>query len=339
MKRIAVIFFFALVSCSLAGPVQHIKNMLKARRALKQTTATSQGMVYPAWESATMTASNTPSPVNVSASSQYDASYVGWKAFDQSLGSRWQTGNGVNYPHWLLYDCGENNSNVMVMFTFNPYAAQGLKNFTIDYSQDNSTWVTGVLNTVSDATWVCLTNADPLAFYRYFKISGLTGFANNATIYEMTFSSADYENPQMAATNNPAIYNIACDGIINSAYDAWYAFNKMPNTGEANHWWNTGSGAFPHWISFMFETNTVINGFTLMQYTGRGMSNIEFQASLDYSTWVTCSTHVAYDTTALLTYTNGNTTAYKYYKLYGTNGVDMANKNWGIWEIKLKHYR
>lgn len=331
----SVLFLLSSVSASTWNGWGSSQKRPAANLITTTTTTQPPGMTYPAFESVTATDSNAPSPISITGDSEYSVQFAPWKSFTQSMLDRWQTGDGSNYPHHLIYDCGSGQSNVLTMVSFNPFLAYGLKNFTIDGSQDNSTWITGSTYSISDAAFVSVTNASATSFYRYFRIAGSTGYANILAIYEMNLSSADYENPEMTSTNEPAGYNIACDSIFNSTYDAWYAFNKLPDV----NWWNTGSGTFPHWISFMFSTNTIINGFTLVQYPGRGLSNIEFQASQDYTTWVTSSTHVAYDTTKSLTYTNSNVTAYKYYKLYGTDGVDMINKNWGIWEIRLKHYK
>ena len=57
----------------------------------------------------TMTSNSAPSPLVASASSENDASYAAWKAFDNNSTNRWQSTLGGEEPSWLKIDLGAGN--------------------------------------------------------------------------------------------------------------------------------------------------------------------------------------------------------------------------------------
>lgn len=302
------------------------------------TTTTTQppGLQYSVFEPLTQTASNVPRIVTTD--SEYSSGYAAWLNFDHNAATRWTTADGSSYPHWVKYDCGAGQSNVWLTTSFDPWIDDGLKTLTIDGSQDDAIWTTGSVHVLPNS-WCIITNADTPQYYRYLRISASNGYlATYAVVWSICPSSSDFENPKMTSTNTPAGYIVAADEIWSAAYDSYLAFNKRGKD-DPLLWWNTLTENYPHWIAFKFPTNTVINGFTIQQYQPYGMSNIDFQASADFTNWTTLSTHVAYDTPGILVFTNNNAAGYVWYRWYSTNGCSGPIWNAGVWEIVAKHYR
>jgi len=301
------------------------------------TTTTTQPPApptYPIWDTVkNATSSNAPSPIGITGSSEYDAGYAPWRASDGLMVSRWQSGNGVNYPHWRIYDCGTGNSNILISFSFCPFTSQGLKNFTIDYSQDNSAWTTGATLTAYDSSWVMITNPVPV-YARYFRIAGLTGFANNVTIWEAELSSCNLRSAIMSASNAPTGYIVIPDYQYDSnTYAGFRAFDGDITT----RWSASGSTNMPHSIIFGFPSSVTINGFTIWNYQDYGVKNYRVVVSDDLTNWTMIHTGVLANVTTAQTVTNGNSVAGKYVKMIcdadWTNGVSVT-----FFELDYKHY-
>lgn len=122
-----------------------------------------------------MTANNAPSPYVASASSEYNATYAAWKAFDHSVGniSLWDAGFNVT-TGWLKFDFNLNT----IVRSYSMYAYTGYQNYhptawTFEGSNDNSNWTT--LDTRSGISW----SAEELktfsfineTTYRYYRIN------------------------------------------------------------------------------------------------------------------------------------------------------------------------
>lgn len=143
-----------------------------------------------------MTANNSPSPFVVSASSQY-ASEAPWHAFDGSASTGWLGNNGP--PNWIKIDLGAASS-ICVGYEIEAGAielARAPKNWVIEGSADNSSWLT--LDTVSNSTgwlagerraYACDTATTAYRYYRvtisannqasqYTRIHGLRLFAGS----------------------------------------------------------------------------------------------------------------------------------------------------------------
>lgn len=336
MKRVAVIFFFAMVSCSLAGPVQHIKNMLKARRALKvATSGGTTGRLYPVFDSAMMSASNVPAPIVISQSSFDSGGYEGWRAFERTA-ARWQGAAGA-YPFWVKYDCGSGNSNTLSTISIVGFGAgYGIKTLELYASMDDSSYdLLGTWAIPDSAAWLIVTNAT-MTYGRYFRLNATNGYYSVPLVVEFTLSSADWESPAMTATNVPSSYVVSSDSDDAGGFLNWYAFDKNYASGRQ---WNSAANTNQHWLKLDLNTNTIINGFLLSSHPNYGPSNFTFSASLDDSDYTILQIGTAQKTTVqgeTQSFTNGNTTAYRYYKF---TSLDQYADRVAITELLLKHYK
>ncbi|MFZ1987803.1 MAG: cadherin-like beta sandwich domain-containing protein [Minisyncoccia bacterium] len=139
-----------------------------------------------------MTSNTLPVPYVASANCEYRATYTAWKAFDGVVSSdtgRWLCGI---IPGWLKIDLGSGNRTIV-----NYYVVKGPdgghltyapKSWTLDGSNDNSTW-----NTVDTVTnqkrWSAyesrtFTSDVATTAYRYYRLS--ISQSNNATYESIT---------------------------------------------------------------------------------------------------------------------------------------------------------
>jgi len=134
-----------------------------------------------------MTANNAPSPYVCSASSEYNASYPAWKAFDHdgttSLNG-WISVDGNAFPATLTFDC--NTARTINSYTITHLTADGtafaIGNFKLQGSANGSDWTD--LDTQTGITWSqgemkTFTLGSP-ATYRYFQLY-ITTRAGGAT--------------------------------------------------------------------------------------------------------------------------------------------------------------
>ncbi|WP_010499228.1 discoidin domain-containing protein [Paenibacillus elgii] len=147
-----------------------------------------------------MTSNNTPTPIAISASNEYDSTYLAYKAFDGNSTSRWAS---RNVPVWLKVDF--NKEKVISKYTlvgFSGDANQNLKSWTFEGSNNDTNWT--VLDTQSNVTgWQNNVKKsfqfDNKTKYRYYRInisqvsSGTVG-----TIVEM----------EMMEVINPIYYHL-----------------------------------------------------------------------------------------------------------------------------------
>lgn len=121
---------------------------------------------------ATMTASNAPSPYVASASTEFPG-FNAWKAFDGSTATMWAA-NSVT-SGILEIDLGSGNACKLSGYTILFYdgnRTRAPKNFTMQGSNDNSTWTT-VDTETGVTTWNLLNSfsASGSLSYRYFRLN------------------------------------------------------------------------------------------------------------------------------------------------------------------------
>ncbi|MEC0210254.1 discoidin domain-containing protein [Paenibacillus ehimensis] len=134
-----------------------------------------------------MTSNNNPSPIVISASNEYDSTYLAYKAFDGSSTSRWAT---RNVPAWLSVDF--NKEKIITKYTLVGFGAdinQNLKTWTFEGSNDNSNWfildtqinISGWQNNVKKSF-----QFENSTKYRYYRINiSQVGNGSVGTIVEM----------------------------------------------------------------------------------------------------------------------------------------------------------
>src|SRR6185369_13645874 len=163
-----------------------------------------------------MTSNSSPSPYVASASTEFSATFAAYKAFHRgvSTGDYWLgTNSGVDF---LKIDVGSGNSFVLNNYSIQvntiPEPNRAPKNWTMEGSNDNSSWTT--LDTQTNQTsWSSgevrnYQTTGVVTAYRYFKlnISANNGDANTqvADLFLMYDNgSLDFAPHIMFAASNP----------------------------------------------------------------------------------------------------------------------------------------
>lgn len=111
-----------------------------------------------------------------SASSE-EVGYEAAKACDNNTATAWSSGD-VAYPHWWNYYFG--NGKRIIKLTIMPRLVTGvdygLKNFTLQGSNDNVNWTTvytGLAANNGDIQVFTFTNTN---FYKYYRINATDGY-------------------------------------------------------------------------------------------------------------------------------------------------------------------
>ncbi len=116
---------------------------------------------------------------------------------------------------------------------------------------------------------------------------------------------------------------------VDSSHDANFDAEKVVDK-NIESFWET-SNPFPHWIQYNYGEKIKITQYSLQtgshgfDSTGRMPKSWQFQGSNDGVNWVTLDTRtdeVSWNNNEKRTYNYTNSTHYKYYRLYITNGVN-----------------
>ena len=131
------------------------------------------------YESPRMTASNSPSPYNVSCDSIFNSDYDCYFAHDKRVifydgyGGFFST-SGSTWPHWIAFDFGTNT--IINGFTLLPYTDRNFKNFECWGSLDNNTWVTLSAHTATSSNLKQTFTNNNVTAYRWYKLYGTAGY-------------------------------------------------------------------------------------------------------------------------------------------------------------------
>lgn len=135
------------------------------------------------WDTIKMTSNNTPSPLTVSASSTYSASYPAWGAFDANESTTfWATAYGVGGKGWITIDYGQNKKVNRARLTV-PSGGDSTafpKDFNILGSQDGTNFVVIVElrnQIITSASEIKEYNFDDSS-YRYYRIESISNNGN-----------------------------------------------------------------------------------------------------------------------------------------------------------------
>jgi len=330
MKRIAIALLATCVSAH-AQDTAFFDQLFAQVSKPKASAAPAIPIQY--YESVSMTGSNLPNPVVVTYDSTYDIAYVGYHAFQRDSDVTWFNTDNKATPHWIRYDCGSGNSNLVVEIMEQNNNGYGFSNVVFAGSMDGVTY--------SDLASVALAKgptknkisiASP-GFYRYYRMtSDGTLYNGGGACSEIELSSADFSGPVMTSTNAPSPYVLTSDSG-EAGYPVWRAFDR--DLATTNSWGATA--AYPHWVNLDMGSNVVINGIIAKFNSPWGWKNFSIEGSSDGITYVTNQTGTFADTAVIQQFTNANTTAYRYWRVTATNGY--AVPNYGVYEITFKHYR
>ena len=285
--------------------------------------------------SRTMTSSNTPSPVTVTASSEYNASYQAWQAFDTTYNTEWIT-DGSGYPIWITYDCGPGNSNVLGSVLFSDNATPGWYEtaFQIQGSMDNASWVdlgTGSMTAVVAQRFYTTNITTYSRYFRIYATAGINGYMRKEDIM---LSSADFYSAVMTASNTPAPNNATADSQY-TVYAPWYAFSC--NIGSGNRFISAATPP-PHWIKYTFGSNVVINGFSIYPIDAANqIDGYVLSCSTDDVSYVTIHTGNLANTNIMQHVFYTNTVPYSWYLLTITNNYPGGDGRSDFW-LTYKHY-
>ncbi|MFE6075799.1 discoidin domain-containing protein [Paenibacillus sp. NPDC057886] len=273
----------------------------------------------------TMTSNTTPSPIVVSSSTQYSATFAPWKAFDGSFGTHWMTSAGVQ--GWVKIDLGSQKklgrySLSSSTDTPNLPVTANPKNWTLEGS--NTGLFSGeqdVLHTVSnEQAWTPglkrIYDFDNQKSYRYYRINITSnqGYANFMGFAELEMmeliisnkillSSGDkvYSNKRSESTIIPTMTSNTspsgrafCSSFFDNlnSYDAWVAFNRIDDTeGYASGRAAGVSG----YLGYEFTSKKVIRKYAIRSMSSSAYLNAmpkdwTFEGSEDGLTWIVLDT-------------------------------------------------
>lgn len=108
------------------------------------------------------------------ADTTYDT-YVPSRAFDNNTGTGWLSADSA-FPHWIKYDLGEGVSKKARKLRLYPQDIQ-LEDFTLEGSNDNSSWTQFVSDTATGNTeWQEWEFSNSTA-YRYYRITVTSSYS------------------------------------------------------------------------------------------------------------------------------------------------------------------
>jgi len=225
-------------------------------------------------------------------------------AFDGNNSTSWISGSGA-YPHWIKYDFGAGNEKDIVEFAVagrldsgSTYAYQSPRDFTLDYSDDDSAWTT--LFTVTGASDLCgglqVFNADT----RYDAGASGTVWRIYATAVGggTTFALKEIE---MRASAGGADQCTGGVGLADSTYQANTTLLAFDNvTTSASFWAAHTYSPLPSWIAYKFTSavsvaelvmrardsglqNQAPTAFELQKWNGSGWDTMLTQSGLSWS--------------------------------------------------------
>lgn len=248
-----------------------------------------------------MTANNAPSPIVVSASSEY-TTYLAWKAFDHTGGnSTWATGNApsVSVPQWLKIYFGSGNVQYVGAYAISEDTLSGSastpKDWTFEGSSNGVDWT--ILDTRSNeviANWSASAgtlryfNCQKTGLFEYYRLNCTAH--NGYTYYCISelelFDTRVNLCQTMTSDVSPAPYACfatSCFGTGTGA-EAYLAFDKSLNT----TWASSSPPSFPQNLTYYFGGDKyVFTGISFMTNESNlyNPGSLIIQASNDNVTW------------------------------------------------------
>jgi hypothetical protein len=195
-----------------------------------------------------MTSNSTPSPYVASASSSLNSNYQAYEAFNGLLqGNQFWIGTGGG-TDWLELDLGSGNAAILNTYSIQSPSIGGEdlhqpKNWTMQGSNDNSTWTT-VDTRTNQTSWgasqtrvyVCATQTTA---YRYFRLN-IT--ANNG-------------DPTYTDVGELSLYSSAANAKVLNSYAVQFDNNGDPVNRAPKNWTMQGSNDGKTWTTVDTQTN------------------------------------------------------------------------------------
>lgn len=204
----------------------------------------------------------------------------------------------------------------------------------VRYATKNGNWSdTTVWNTVGPGpvTYTGIPTASDDVFTNNFTVNIDQSF--QVTSLNNFGRGRDIATPTMTSNNTPSGVVAASNENTLSSRFAFNAFDR--NTGT---FWNTNTGITTAWISYDFGAGNakIITGYLLLNSGAQNTSfaTWSFQGSNDNTAWTTIESPSSPGGFAT-TYSNtslSNTTAYRYYRITGSNG---GGTTIGLYEFEL----
>jgi hypothetical protein len=252
-----------------------------------------------------MTSASTPSPFVVATSTNYNSSYAGQNAFDASTTDFWLATNGG--VDWVSLDTG--SGSLVIMGTYDVTASstagggtpstRAPKNWTMQGSNDNSTWTTVDTQTNQTSwtsaltrTYTCATQTTAYRYFR-FNISANNGDATYTELGQLTF----HIKVGSASAYAHSLGSYAVEQSTNGA---------EPLTRAPKNWTMQGSNDCTTWTTLDTQTNQTgwTTGLTRTYALGSLSAaylcyRLNISANNGDGTWVTVGQLFLYDTGSL----------------------------------------
>lgn len=125
-----------------------------------------------------------------------------------------------------------------------------------------------------------------------------------------------------------------------SEYNAASAASKAFDDDTATLW-NSTNTLYPHWIQVDLGSGVTkiarkLRFKLVSSAAGARLKNFKYQGSNNGSTWMDIYTGVAANNSDWQEFTFSNSTAYRYYRIYGTDSHDTSAPNYMvIYEIEM----
>lgn len=285
------------------------------------------------WESSAVTG-YTNGVVVISADSEYSGS-VAWGPWRRLYSGNYMpwTPTVDQNPHYMQYDLGAGNSNVVGTIFSDNSPGRCWKDFTLDACEDGTSWVsvyTGqMVNVIAQSIHTGL-----IKYHRFWRISMTTYWGVNPYIYEFELSSCDFDGVPMTDNTHPSPYIASADTEYNSSYGAWAAFSR-----DQRYRYNSDNAtAFPHWLQMYYGSNVCINGFNIVRSLyGYLPSDYSFQYSMDGTNFTSVYGGTLSNIAQQVVYFYCTNSA-PYWRFYATNGWD-GNVTMLADRLDFKHYR
>ncbi len=274
---------------------------------------------------------DTHPPYTVLASTEFGSPLVAAAAFDNSNTNFWVgTGGGVD---WLRVQILSGDTEILESYAIKmgPTSARGPKNFTLEGSNDGSSWTTVDTRTNETGwsanetrTWTCATQTTAYAYFRV-NITANNGDATYTEINEFyLYTDSDIPTdlaPHNMTTNSAPSPYVASASTEAGAALAYKAFDGV--VGVGNQWIGNNSGVDWLRIDLGAGQDRILQAYTIVgpENNGRSPKTWTFEGSPDGTSWTTVDTRTNEPAWAALGFERRTficatqTDAYRYYRI------------------------
>lgn len=209
------------------------------------------------------------------ASAEYDVDHNATKAFDDSTGTYWLPAQGSTpVGHWVKVNYGTGDNKTIEKITIqNHLTGQGIQNFILQGSTNDTTWTNVYSDTATNDPAVTTFTFSNSVEYRYYRIYCSSGYSpNTLRIKEIemmevvNFSSTPTSLMTESITNNSQVYT-----NVSTPYFNW-TYSDIE--GDTQYTWEvqvgTATGLSDMWASGQLlgtDLNDVYAGSTLSRNT------------------------------------------------------------------------